>query len=172
MTEAKKRVKVRLYRLRNRLKDKTAGLGGGGDFSIAKAALEKAETELKKMAEDYPDWVASYVAQLYQEYNGASERPPENRTPFFKRIAKIGHEMKGQGGTFGYPLISVFGQSLYEFTSGGEGSITDQHLEIVKSHIDSMNAVIKGRVSGDGGEVGAELTRSLQQAIEKYKTIR
>ena len=169
MTEPKKKAKVRLYRLRNRLKSKTAGLGGGGDFSIAREALERAETELQKMAEDYPDWVATYVTQLYQELRGATERPPENRSPFFKRIAKIAHEMKGQGGTFGYPLVSTFGQSLYDFTSTGEGTISDQHLEIVKSHIDGMNAVIKGRVSGDGGAVGAELTASLNKAIEKFR---
>ncbi len=31
-----------------------------------------------------------------------------------------------------------------------------------------MRAVIRGRVSGDGGEIGKKLTDGLNQAIEKY----
>jgi hypothetical protein len=167
MTEGKKRVLVRFYRLRNRLKDKVGGLGGGGG-GIAKEALERAEAEFKKMAEDYPDWVGRYIAQLYQELDVARGRPPELRTPNFARIAQVAHEMKGQGGTFGYPLISTFGSSLYDFTSAREGSISDNQVELVKSHIDAMQAVIKGRVAGDGGAIGAELVKTLNEAIAKH----
>jgi hypothetical protein len=168
MTSAKAKIKVRFFRLRNRLKDKAAGLGGG-DFTIAKEALEKAEAEIKKMAEDYPDWVAGYVPQLYRELRGAQEKPPESRTPYFKRVAALAHELKGQGGTFGYPLITTFGQSLFEFASTSEGRVADDQIEIAKSHVDGIQAVIKNRVSGDGGALGAELVRALKQAIEKYQ---
>ena len=41
-------------------------------------------------------------------------------------------------------------------------------MELVKSHIDLMRAVINDCISGDGGEIGNALVASLQQAIKKY----
>ena len=46
--------------------------------------------------------------------------------------------------------------------------MSDNHVEILKAHVDAMNAVIKGRVNGDGGEVGIELRKTLEAAIDKY----
>jgi chemotaxis protein histidine kinase CheA len=170
--DAKKRVRVRFYRVRNNLRAKASGGGapdGGGGGTLAKEALERAEAEFKKMAEDYPDWVGKYIKQLNQELLGAKEKSPEQRTPFFARINQVAHELKGQGGTFGYPLISTFGKSLFELTSAREGSISENQMNIAKSHVDAMQAVIKGRVAGDGGAVGAELVKSLNDAIAKYQ---
>ena len=168
----KSRVRVRFYRVRNSLRDKASGgaaAAGGESGTLAKEALERAETEFKKMAEDYPDWVGTYIKQLSQELLGAKEKSPEQRTPFFVRINQVAHELKGQGGTFGYPLISTFGKSLFDLTSAREGSISENQLNIAKSHIDAMQAVVKGRVAGDGGAVGAELVKSLNEAIAKYQ---
>ena len=120
-----------------------------------------------EMSEDYPDWVSGLIAKL-QEKHVRCVDTPENRKDFFEEINHIAHDMKGQGGTFGYPLITAFADSLYNFTTVRVG-ITDNMVEIIKAHVDAMKAVIRGRVSGDGGEVGAVLTKSLNQAIEKYE---
>ena len=173
MSEAgKSRVRVRFYRVHNSVRDKASGgRGGGGEVgTLSKEALERAEAEFTKMAEDYPDWVGTYIKQLYQELVGAKEKSPEQRTPFFVRINQVAHELKGQGGTFGYPLISTFGKSLFDLTSAREGSISENQLNIAKSHIDAMQAAIKGRIAGDGGAMGAELVKSLNDAIAKYQS--
>jgi len=75
--------------------------------------------------------------------------------------------MRGQGGTFGYPLVTTVADSLYTFT-GSRSLAQDSHVEIVKSQIDTMNAVIKERVEGDGGILGRELLTALEKAIEKF----
>lgn len=162
-----KKVIVRFYRFKNRLKEKTAGLAPG-KTSISLEALEEAEKALNKMSEDYPDWVAGLIVKL-QEQHGRCVDTPEKRHEFFEEINHIAHDMKGQGGTFGYPLITNFADSLYGFTIKRPGDITDNQIELVKSHVDSMRAVIRGRVSGDGGEIGAELSRSLDEAIAQYE---
>lgn len=165
---AKKPVQVRIYRRRNRLKDKIGGIGGGEGGGFSAEALAAAEAEFAKMAEDYPDWVGGYITALFNELELARPRAADMRSPNFSRMNQLAHELKGQGGTFGYPLISVFGKSLYEFTSISAGT-SDSQLDIVKAHIDAMQAVIKGRISGDGGTVGAELARTLNSAIQKQQ---
>ncbi len=78
--------------------------------------------------------------------------------------------MRGQGGTFGYPLISVFGKMLYDAT-GGECREDDNAVEIVKAHIDAMRAVLRDKISGDGGKIGRELLVSLKEAIQKRQVV-
>ena len=162
-----KDVIVRFYRFQNRLKEKTAGLAPG-NTSISPEALEEAEKALGKMSEDYPDWVSNIIVKL-QEQHGRCVDTPEMRRDCFEEINHMAHDMKGQGGTFGYPLITNFADSLYGFTIQRPGEITDSQVELIKSHLDAMRAVIRGRVSGDGGEIGAKLSESLNQAIEKHE---
>ena len=56
----------------------------------------------------------------------------------------------------------------FDFTKPHD-TYTDNVVEIVKAHVDAMNAVIKGRIDGDGGAVGAELKKILTEAIDKYE---
>ncbi len=162
---SQKPVIVRFYRFKNRLREKTAGLGGGNS-RISDEALQAAENALKKMAEDYPDWVSNLIVKL-QEQHGRCVDTPETRRDSFEVINTISHDMKGQGGTFGYPLITDFADSLYALSTMKD-NITDNKVELVKAHVDAMRAVIRGRVSGDGGETGARLVQSLAEAKEKY----
>ncbi|MFC3051255.1 hypothetical protein [Kordiimonas pumila] len=162
-----KPVIVRFYRFKNRLREKTAGLAPGS-AGISPEALAAAEQALSKMAEDYPDWVSGLVGKL-QEQHGRCVDSPEKRNEYFEAINHIAHDMKGQGGTFGYPLITTFADSLYGFTTKRAGDISDNQVELVKSHVDAMRAVIRGRVSGDGGDIGIKLTDVLNAAIAKYQ---
>ena len=159
--------RTRFFRFRNRLKEKALGGGGGGPPSFNLEALKKAEAEFEKLAEEYPDWVQDSLTSLSEEWAGATSCSPKERAPQFSKINDLAHEMRGQGGTFGYPLISAFGKSLYSFT-GPDAGRSDNHMEIVKAHIDAMKAVIGGRVEGDGGEIGQQLEKALDAAIKKY----
>lgn len=163
----RKKVIVRFYRFKNRLKEKTAGLAPG-KVSISSEALEAAEKALEKMAEDYPDWVSGLIVKL-QEQHGRCVDTPEIRRDCFEEISHIAHDMKGQGGTFGYPLITTVADSLYGFTYSRD-DISDNQVELVKAHLDAMRAVIRGRVSGSGGEIGEKLIEGLNEAIAKYTT--
>ena len=171
MQPTKKKVLVRIYRFQNNLRQKAVNAAGGGDDkgapSLGADLLAAAEAEFVKMAEDYPDWVKSLIRRLYEQH-GRCVDTPEQRHQIFKNLNMIAHDMKGQGGTFGYPLISYFGGSLFDVTKPHD-TYTDNVVEIVKAHVDAMNAVIKGRIDGDGGAVGAELKNILTEAIDKYE---
>jgi hypothetical protein len=163
----KPKITVRYYRMRNKLMEKAGGIGASASNSgFPQHILEETESLFQEMISDYPDWVQDSLSKL----TGLVEvcvNFPEKRIVSFKIINEIGHEMKGQGGTFGYPLVSTFGDSLYDFT-GPHAGLTDNHVEIVKAHVDAMRATINGRIQGDGGQIGTELKAMLSAAIKQF----
>lgn len=164
--KASKPSDVWLFKLPNFLKQKMGSNAMRQDFAIPQSVLEAAEAELKREAEGFIGWAKEYLNRLAKQVADAKARVGE-RTTNFEEINLIAHELRGQGGTFGYPLITVFAKSLYDVTKP-PCSQDDNMLEIVKAHIDAMRAVMREKIEGDGGEVGQTLFKILKQAITKY----
>lgn len=153
------------FRLPNALREKVGGAGIKGPLQLPKTLLEEAESTLQRQALDFADWAKNYLTKL-SKVTEAAMLNPNNRRNHFQEMNMVAHELRGQGGTFGYPLITVFAKSLYEATLPGCPE-DDNALSVVKAHTDAMRAVIRDRVSGDGGEIGRELLKSLKYAIDR-----
>jgi CheY-like chemotaxis protein len=157
------------FRLPNALKEKVAGLGAEGPGELPTALLEEAEAELERSALDFTEWALGYLAKLSALCDDALTNP-SRRPKYFVEINLLAHELRGQGGTFGYPLVSIFGKMLYDAT--GEGCRKDDTtVEIVKHHIDAMRAVLRDKIAGDGGTIGRDLIESLKAAIVRLTTV-
>jgi chemotaxis protein histidine kinase CheA len=161
--------KVHIWRLRNRLKDR-ALLGGGGTGTFDTTALDTAQEQFEQMSEEYVDWVIDTFTELSGIINELADMPIEKRLPGWERICRISHELKGQGGTFGYPLISVVAKSLQECTRP-KTPMGDNNVKILRAHADAMQAVIKERIAGDGGAIGKALLDGLKEAISKHNAV-
>ncbi|MCC3860795.1 hypothetical protein [Pseudemcibacter aquimaris] len=165
---SKPAVKVRYYRLKNKLKEKTAGLAlePGAIIEFDEDVLADAEDAFQEMAEEYPDWVMGLINELFEIFRRCVD-DDVNRKGYFERINAIAHDMRGQGGTFGYQLITDFAEGLYNFTQRGSG-LSDSHVEIIKAHLDAMRVVIRDRVEGDGGDIGKALKEGLEESVKRY----
>ncbi len=163
----KPKIAVKFYRTRNRLLEKAGGIGANAEtVMFSPEALEETETQFQEVISDYPDWVQETLNTLTALVE-VCVNFPDKRLTSHKKIQEIAHEMKGQGGTFGYPLVSTFGDSLYDFT-GVNAGVSDDHVQIIKAHTDAMKATINGRIHGDGGQVGTELKAMLAAAIKRF----
>jgi CheY-like chemotaxis protein len=159
------KVKVFLFQLPNRLREKVMGLGKSGPMKIDPEVLKAAEGQLDRMETDYSDWVRGTVKQLVEAYDKAMA-DDRARALMIAQINRISHDLRGQGTTFGYPLITVFGNSLFDCTTKIE-KVPDKLLEFVKAHLDGITAVIRDRIKGSGGPIGTELVESLEHARER-----
>lgn len=157
---------VWLFKLPNYLKQKMGSNAQRQPFVLPDDMLAAAEQQLKREADGFLDWAKGYLERLSRQVAEAKQITGE-RTANFEEINLIAHELRGQGGTFGYPLITVFGKSLYEVTKPPCRQ-DDANLEIVKAHIDTMRAVLRDKIEGDGGETGQMLFKALKMAIAKY----
>lgn len=157
---------VWLFKLPNYLKEKMGSNAMRRSFQLPEDVLHFAEENLQREAEGFVGWCKNYLDRLSAEVAHAKDNPGE-RNVSFEEINLIAHELRGQGGTFGYPLITIFGKSLYEMTQPPLRQ-DDAFLEIVKAHIDAMRAVIREKISGEGGAVGLALFKELKRAITKH----
>lgn len=164
------KAKVFIFHLPNRLCEKIAGIGQRGPLTIDPEILQAAERQLDRMEGDYADWVRGSVRQLMEAYRRALTDDIRTRATQVVLINRLAHDLRGQGSTFGYPLITVFGRSLFDCTTDLD-EVTDKLLDFVKAHIDGIAAVIRERIRGTGGEIGAELVESLEKAREKLAII-
>ena len=118
--------------------------------NLAGAYIESATRDIETVDDAHADAVAD----------------PAERVAQFKRIAKLAHDIEGQGGSFGYPLMSAIGESLGGCCRAME-RCDETQLELIKAHVDAMKTVIGERLEGDGDAVGAKLIGLLRDAVDK-----
>jgi hypothetical protein len=131
------------------------------------AMLESAEAEITAMESDYSDWVAESIAKLNKGYQ-ALQTQPENHYKIYKVMSRIAVDLKGQGETFGYPLVTELGKSMHDYTKMNVKP-EQSYLELLKSHIDAIGVVVREKIKGDGGEIGHGIMEGLKIAVQKYE---
>ena len=158
---------IYLFRLPNSLKEKVGGLGNNQPGELPTRHLQAADEQLKRKALEFHDWAAGYLATLSNICNRALKQAEEHRARHFKNINLLAHELRGQGGTFGYPIITRVGEMLYK-TTLAPCPTEDRAVKVIKAHVDTMRRVFRDKVTGDGGDIGVELMNELERAIRKY----
>lgn len=165
VVEPKDATDVWNFRLPNRLQDLAGGVGATGPGELPDDLLARAEEELDRASMDFTDWAVDYLKELSALCDRAL-RQKSGRRRQLEEINLLAHELRGQGGTFGYPLVTLIAKMLFDATGPGCPE-DDDAIEVAKAHIDALRAVIRDKVAGDGGEVGKELMASLQAAIDR-----
>jgi hypothetical protein len=116
------------------------------------------------MADSYIEWATEDAARLAEAMTALSRSAGdvENLRPIFQ----IAHDMKGQGGSFGYQLITVIGDKLCRFVETLE-KVGIAEMDVIRLHVESMQLVIAKRIKGDGGSDGATLLKGLEMVVAK-----
>lgn len=158
---------VLYFEFTNRLAGKVGGQPSGEMPRLDMEVLGKVEEKIQEMSGDYSNWVTDEIAKLDEALHKLKE-PGANLRSLIARINRGAHEMRGQGGIFGYPLITEFSKSLFLSTNKNVQVISPNEYELLKAHIDAIKVVIAERVEGDGGETGRALLAGIAAAIKKY----
>ena len=80
------------------------------------------------------------------------------REDFFIKV----HDMKGQGSTFGYPLLTEGGAYACDFLRNKK-EITDADLTVLKQIVKDAETVLKEDLMGTGGQIGADIRERLEK---------
>jgi chemotaxis protein histidine kinase CheA len=144
----------------NLLRQKVSGSG-----PISEEMLSRADQALEQLSGQFTNLMAGEIAKLNDLHRQGVD-DPGRRLQLAREIFQVAHDLRGQAGTFDYPLISRVGTSLCHFTDGME-ECDERGLEVIRIHINAMQAVLASALQGDGGAVGQEIATGLEQAVEK-----
>ena len=127
--------------------------------------VKDAEAAISDMQEQGEDWIRDYLKTINEALERArAQVPPDPEA--ITLICKTSHELKGQAGTFGYPLLTVAAKLLQRFIER-DPSVAARHLDLIAAHIDFMNLVVQNSIQGDGGPQEDQLLTALETAAQK-----
>ena len=111
----------------------------------------------------FPAWASGDVQQLKQLLAEASGMFGDERTNFIRtKIYPKAHDLKGQGTTFGYPLITDIGSHMCQLLTQ-KNTFTSDDMVILKNDVQMMETVLWKKLKGDGGIKGAQILEKLRQ---------
>ncbi len=142
--------------------DPQDGVEGGGMAAV----LARAQAAVADLAKDYSNWALADLKRARQAL-ALAESDPAGRGAHIEALFRVAHDFKGQGTSFGYPLVTALGDSLCRLTRDRARDYDARHLELAKSHLDAVQLVLTKEIKGEGGKVGADLVAKLTQLVEE-----
>jgi hypothetical protein len=129
------------------------------------AVLARAQAAVADLAKNFEE---SAVVDLDRcaGFLKAAREDPDERVANVKEIYGIAHNLKGQGSSFGYPLITRIGQSLCQLTRP-DRNFSDSDLGIVQAHLDAIRLILAKEIKGDGGDIGSKLAARLEALADQ-----
>ncbi|WP_395019466.1 Hpt domain-containing protein [Dongia sp.] len=128
------------------------------------AVLARAQAAVADLAKSYgPSTLADLdrCASLLK----AARADLATRAASIKELYGIAHNVKGQGGAFGYPLVTRIAHSLCTLVRQ-ERDLSDADLGVVQAHLDALRLIITKDIKGEGGEVGPKLAARLENMVK------
>ncbi len=132
---------------------------GRGRIKLDTKAIERADAAIKMIGNDFANWAQSDLDELDKAL-AAARKNPDQQEDYITEIFRRAMELKGQGGSFGYDLISQVGDSLKKFTDS-RSEANPRDMEIIAAHVDAMRRVMVDNIKGDGGDVGRAIIDGL-----------
>ena len=143
---------------------------------IFKKGILTNETEADRLArkvrEALSDLVDDYLVQAQQDFSvmqdllsQAYKAPADKRfhlirDDFFVKM----HDLKGQGTTFGYPLLTEVGAFACDYLRNKK-EIVIADLDLLKDLLSDMDLILKNKLTDSGGSKG----KAIRDRIKKRK---
>jgi chemotaxis protein histidine kinase CheA len=141
----------------------------GGPGAVDEAMLEKAEQVIQNMSEDYLKWAKDDLVRLANAFAAlkASGGQTADTAQLLDAIFSVSHDIKGQGGSFDYQLMTIVGNQLCRFIENLAGTADANAIEVIELHVNALQAVMAHKLKGDGGAIGKKFLAGLEQVIAK-----
>lgn len=146
----------------NKLKSKV-GNGGIDPIIIEKCQhfIENNDIEFEPIAQEMLDDLEIVIKKARK---GVKE---EDKDDILGEMIYPMMQLKGNGGMFRYLLVSDVADIGLQFLEAVEDFDKDV-LDIIAAHAQTIQIIIKSKLTGDGGKEGYELVKELHKASQRY----
>ena len=83
-------------------------------------------------------------------------------TEVVERLRRITHNVKGQGSSFGYPMMTEIGESLHALLRQAPDQATPAAERVIEAHVTCLHRVIDNDIDGEPGPEGRQVVERLR----------
>jgi len=118
-----------------------------------------------ELVTQFVEWTDEAISELRSIVGGFSE-PTLRSHDTIKRLYDLVHNIKGMGTNFNFDLLTNVGASLCGYLKylAAADPVSKRVLE---AHVRALEVVLQHKITGDGGEQGAALTKRLQAIMDE-----
>ena len=127
--------------------------------NIDSEALRRAEEAMEALGDRFNIAVRQDIANA-RDYAANARQSGADKTAILDSIFGIVHNIKGQGGSFGYQLMTRVAASLCDYLRQRENR-ADTALDVIDGHLSSLQFIVDHEVKGHGGDLGERLLAKL-----------
>ena len=147
----------------NRAKEKAQPLDDR-DFD---ALLTMAEGAAAQLGVKYADDV-NVSAQKLARLAASARKHRGQRADMLKEIQDMAFELRGEGASFGFDVVSLVADSLYKVIDGLNDQSNKLNLKIIEMHALALNALLAGGIrAADNDEIARQIIAALGAARKK-----
>ena len=127
------------------------------------AAVKRAERAVQAVAQEFGGHLGKELDVLV---NLQMRFRAEGSDAALEAIRAIVHDLRGQGTTLGFPLVTEIGSSLCRYLA--ERDMTKPvSAELVERHVEALRVVYRDRIDGRGDELSQKVANGLRMAVDK-----
>ncbi len=143
----------------NTLAKKVPKIGGKNP----EKAFAEAESIVKRMAAEYVDKLADDIEQM-KKLAAAYRSDPSDAN--LDKLFRLVHNMRGQGATFGFPLITEIGRTFCRYVRERPADV-EVKPALVDQHLKALQVVYSQSIKGSGDEISQAVVHALSEVVEK-----
>lgn len=145
----------------NSLKDKVRPTGSDDMEAIARA-----EKALEELSVEFDDWLAEEVTRLLAARD--SVKSGGDTSESYDELYRAAHDLKGEGDTFGYPLVTeLCGLLCKLIDSAADRSAIP--LTLVDNHVDAIHIVMRDKIKDSCHDTARAVIERLGEVVKDYE---
>ena len=132
----------------NRKKGEFNDVEEGGesiDFAIDPEAVARAESIVASMSEEYLEWLRGDLDELDKTLSEA-----RGSVRAVDQLRRKAHDIRGQGGSFGFPLISQVADALHKVIVSQDDILSAEGETLARGLFEAFRLVVERQARGDG----------------------
>lgn len=132
--------------------------------------LQMAEASARRLGVEYADSI-NIAAHRLGKLATTARIDPSERSAVLEKIRDMSFEMRGEGASFGFDVVSLVADSLYKLVDEMPSSASTSRFKVVEMHALALNALLAGgiRVANEDA-VARQIIAALTAAAAKMKT--
>lgn len=129
------------------------------------AALKRADDTVQALSGSFEQWLDADVSKLQIARIAGQNAGWSNGA--LDAVFEAAHDLKGMGGSYGYPLVTQLASSLCRLIETNAGKAAARaNPGLVSAHVDALRAAVRDRITSHEHPVGRALITALEQQVD------